>query len=179
MASAYWFKVKLPWDVCQLQKRHHLRCVIWGSGLVFSLWTWINSKLFVSNEHPGSLATTQKGFNLLQGFWVWHGKTSLIYGLQIVRDQISYSNHHVIWHNVTQNVPVNVYEQNVYTLNCSSHFSPSPGFRLLVESSDEEVERSRMKSDQTHATALIVLQLFVRNLRGRSTQSAHVPQGRV
>lgn len=89
------------------------------------LGTWINSKLFVSNEHPGSLATTQKGFNLLQGFLVWHGKTSLIYGLQIVRDQISYSNHHAIWHNVTQNVPVNVYEQNVYTLNCSWHFSPA------------------------------------------------------
>lgn len=124
MASAYWFKVKLPWDVCQLQKRRHLRCVIWGSGLVFFLWTWINSKLCVSNEHPGSLATTQKGFNLLQGFLVWHEKTSLI-RLQIVRDQISCSNHQAIWHNVTQNIPVNVCKQNVYALNCSSHVSPA------------------------------------------------------
>ncbi len=79
------------------------------------------------------------------------------YGLQIVRDQISYCNHHAIWHTVTQNV--NVCKRNVYECilfiafhmftgyRCILH--PSPGFRLLVESSDEQIQWSRFDCFET------------------------------
>ena len=99
------------------------------------------------------------------------------YGLQIVRDQISYCNHHAIWHNVTQNVAyVNGMYMNVYS---SLLFTFSPAIAAFCILHPVFGCWSNPQMRKSNGVALIVLQLFLRNLRCRSIQSVHVPRGGV